>query len=94
MIMLETVFLTCVGAVIGMVSGWIIMTVLGNTGIHFSGWGEGFEAIGFAAKVYPVITINFMILTTIMVMVTAITSSVWPARKALKLNPVEALRTE
>lgn len=94
MIMLETVFLTCVGAVIGMISGWIIMTVLGNTGIHFSGWGEGFEAIGFAAKVYPVVTFNFMTLTTIMVMVTAIVSSVWPARKALKLNPVEALRTE
>jgi ABC-type lipoprotein release transport system permease subunit len=94
MIMLETIFLTLVGAVAGMLSGWVIIVALGKTGIHFSSWGEGFEAIGFAATVYPVITPDFFVFVTGMVIVTAIISSVWPARKALKLNPVEALRTE
>jgi ABC-type lipoprotein release transport system permease subunit len=94
MIMLETIFLTLVGAITGMISGWMITKFLGKTGIHFSGWGEGFEAIGFAARVYPVITVEFLIFTTILVIVTAMVSSVWPARKALRLNPVEALRTE
>ena len=94
MIMLETVFLTLVGAIAGMLSGWVIIESLGKTGIHFSTWGEGFEAIGFAAIVYPVITPDFFIIITVMVIVTAIISSVWPARKALKLIPVEALRTE
>jgi ABC-type lipoprotein release transport system permease subunit len=94
MIMLETVFLTIVGAMTGMLSGWIIAEALGKTGIHFTGWGEGFEAIGFAARVYPVVTPGFFVFITIMVIVTAIISSIWPARKALKLNPVEALRTE
>ena len=94
MIMLETIFLTLTGAVTGMIAGWAIVEVLGKTGIHFSGWGEGFEAMGFAARVYPVVTPDFFIFTTLMVVVTAIISSLWPARKALKLNPVEALRTE
>ncbi len=94
MIMLETIFLTIVGAAAGMLFGWVITEVLGKTGIHFAGWGEGFEAIGFAARVYPVITPAFFVLITIMVIVTAIISSIWPARKALKLIPVEALRTE
>lgn len=94
MIMLETIFLTIVGAVAGMLSGWILVEILGNTGIHFSTWGEGFEAIGFAAIVYPVITPSFFIIITVMVILTAIISSIWPARKALKLNPIEALRTE
>jgi len=94
MIMLETVFLTLVGAVFGMVMGWGIASVLGKTGIHFTGWGEGFEAIGFSSVVYPVVTPGFIAFTAAMVIVTAIISSVWPARKALKLNPVEALRTE
>ena len=94
MIMLETVFLTVVGAVAGMLSGWTITGVLGKTGIHFTGWGEGFEAIGFAARVYPILTPEFFIFITIMVIATAIVSSIWPARKALKLIPVEALRTE
>ncbi len=94
MIMFETIFLTIIGAVAGMLLGWSIISVLGKTGIHFSGWGEGFEAIGFAARVFPVITPDFFIFTAIMVIGTAILSSIWPARKALKLNPVEALRTE
>ena len=94
MIMLETIFLTLVGAVAGMLSGWVIVEVLGKTGIHFSTWGEGFEAIGFAAIVYPVVTPGFFGIITVMVIVTAIISSIWPARKALKLIPVEALRTE
>jgi putative ABC transport system permease protein len=94
MIMLETVFLTMVGAVAGMLSGWGLIHLLGKTGIHFSSWGEGFEEWGFAATVYPVITGNHFILITIMVIVTAIISSIWPARKALKLNPIETLRTE
>jgi ABC-type antimicrobial peptide transport system permease subunit len=94
MIMLETLFLTAVGAGTGMLSGWSVAKILGKTGIHFAGWGEGFEAIGFAARVYPVITAQFLIFTTLMVIATAIISSIWPARKALNLNPVEALRTE
>jgi ABC-type antimicrobial peptide transport system permease subunit len=94
MIMLETVFLTVVGAVAGMFLGWAIAETLGKTGIHFSGWGEGFEAIGFAARVYPDVTPGFFVFVTIMVITTAVISSIWPARKALKLVPVEALRTE
>lgn len=94
LIMLETIYLTTVGAAAGMLAGWVITTVMGKTGIHFTGWGEGFEAIGFAAIVYPVVTPEFFMFTTLMVTATAIISSIWPARKALKLNPVEALRTE
>ena len=94
MIMLETIFLTMVGAVAGMLSGWGLINLLGKTGIHFSSWGEGFEEWGFAAVVYPTVTHNYYILITVMVIVTAIISSIWPARKALKLNPIETLRTE
>lgn len=94
MIMLETVFLTAVGAAAGILIGWALTGTLGRTGIHMAGWGEGFEAIGFAATVYPIVTPGFIAFTALMVIVTAILSSLWPARKALKLIPVEALRTE
>lgn len=94
MIMLETTFLTGVGAVAGMIAGWGIVSMLGKTGIHFTGWGEGFEAIGYAAVVYPFVTFDFFVFVTVMVIITALLASVWPARKALNLNPVESLRTD
>ena len=53
MIMLETIFLTMVGAVAGMGLGWLLIAVTGHTGINFSSVGEGFEAFGWAAIVYP-----------------------------------------
>jgi len=94
MIMLETIFLTSAGAVAGMFVGWGLVSMLGRTGIHFTSWGEGFEAIGYSASVYPVVTFDFFVFVIVMVVITAVLSSIWPARKALKLNPVETLRTE
>ncbi len=94
MIMLETTFLTSVGAIAGMLAGWGMISILSKTGIHFSGWGEGFESIGYAASVYPRVTLEFFIFIVLMVFFTAILSSIWPAHKALRLNPLETLRTE
>jgi ABC-type lipoprotein release transport system permease subunit len=94
MIMLETIFLTMVGGVIGMVLGYFIILITSHTGLDFSSVGEGFEAIGWSAIVYPKIEFQFFIGVTILVIITGILSSIIPARKALKLNPVEAIRTE
>jgi len=94
MIMLETTFLTGVGASAGIFAGWGLVEILAETGIRFSAWGEGFEAMGFSAVVYPFITVDFFIFIVLMVIVTSILASIGPARKALKLNPVETLRTE
>ena len=94
MIMLETIFLTSVGAVAGMIAGWALVGIFGKTGIHFAGWEEGFEAMGYSARIFPFITPDFFIFVTLMVIATAVIASLWPARKALKLNPVEALRTD
>lgn len=94
MIMLETLFLTSVGAVIGMFLGWFIILITGHTGINFSAVGKGYEATGFAAIVYPTIQAGFFLMVAVMVFFTGILSSIIPARKALKLNPVEAIRNE
>ncbi len=94
MIMLETIFLTLVGAVIGMILGYITVAITGHTGLNFTSIGEGFEAWGWPSLVYPRIDPFFFILVTVMVIITGILASIVPARKALQLNPIEAIRTE
>lgn len=94
MIMIESVFLTLTGALAGMVFSGIVVAILSRTGINFEMWSEGFEAIGYASVVYPFVTLENYIGITILVIITGMIASIWPARKALKLNPVEALRTE
>ncbi|MFC2151281.1 ABC transporter permease [Bacteroidota bacterium] len=94
MIMLETVFLTIVGSIAGMILAGALIGVFGRVGLNFSSVQEGFEAFGWSAMVYPNIDISFFFGVTVMVIIVAIFSSIIPAQKALKLNPVEAIRTE
>ncbi|MDA3927712.1 MAG: FtsX-like permease family protein [Prolixibacteraceae bacterium] len=94
MIMLETVFLTLVGAVIGMILGAILIFITGKTGLNFASAQEGLEAIGMSSSVYPSIDAKFFFIVTGLVIITGILSSITPARRALKLNPIEAIRTD
>jgi putative ABC transport system permease protein len=94
MIMLESVFLSLIGGVIGMVLSYIIVILTSKTGIDLSQYAEGFGAFGYSAQVYPQINIGFFGIVTVLIIITGVISSVYPAVKALKLNPVEAIRTE
>ncbi|MCY1719507.1 FtsX-like permease family protein [Prolixibacteraceae bacterium Z1-6] len=94
MIMLETVFLTLTGSLVGMGLGALVLKITNVTGLDFSSVGEGFEAFGYAAIVYPNIEWSFFFAIIVLVIVVGILSSISPARKALKLKPIDALRTE
>lgn len=94
MIMLESVFLSLIGAVFGMIISYIVVTITGTTGIDMGNAAEGFEALGYSAIIYPKIGAGFFGIVTILIIITGILSSIYPSLKALKLNPVEAIRAE
>ncbi|MBS3769468.1 MAG: FtsX-like permease family protein [Bacteroidales bacterium] len=94
MIMLETIFLSLTGGVIGMVLAALLVDYFGKTGINLKAFAQGFEAMGYNPMLYPEIGTAFYFSITGLIILTAIVASVYPAIKALKMNPAEALRIE
>lgn len=91
MIILETVFLSLTGAAAGMlISAWLVYATA-KSGINLSMFAQGLETFGMSSMVYPQLEPQFYVTLAIMVMVAALLSSLYPAIKALKLKPVEAI---
>lgn len=92
MIMLETIFLTILGAPIGLLAGWGFTKYFGKTGIDLSQFEQGLDAYGMSSTVFPSLPPDYYGEVLIMVVITALLSAIYPARRALKLNPAEAVR--
>ncbi|WKK65248.1 ABC transporter permease [Lutimonas zeaxanthinifaciens] len=93
MIMLETIFLALVGGIVGELISMIVINYYNKSGIDLSFVGEGMESVGYAAITYPMLEGYRYIQITILVVVTAVIASIYPAIKALKLHPAEAIRS-
>lgn len=91
MILYETLFLSITGGVAGIVISAALVAWFGHTGIDLSIFGKGINSIGYNSVVYLYAPLELYPIVALMVMVTAMIASIYPARKALKMNPVEAL---
>lgn len=94
MIMMETVFLSMTGGIIGLSLSWIVVQITNTTGIDLSSVAEGLNAIGYSSFIRPELGILFYFFIGTLVILTAIFASIFPARKALKLKPSEAIRQD
>lgn len=93
MILFETIFLALVGAIVGELLSMLLIKYYGRVGIDVSSMAEGLEAIGYSAITFPSLDPYKYVQITILVLITAIIASIYPAIKALKLDPAKAIRT-
>ncbi|MCH2021351.1 MAG: ABC transporter permease [Saprospiraceae bacterium] len=93
MIAFETLFIVVIATPIGMLSAYLTITYFSNNGINLSVVEEGLGSLGIGAFVFPFLPKNLYINITLLTLIVAFLSSLFPARRALKLNPSEAVRS-
>ena len=90
-IVIESVLLTLLGVGIGLAIGVLAIWLLGD-GIDLSRWAEGLTAYGVGTKIVPVIRSQDLIVPTLVAIVTAVLASLWPALRAVRIRPADAVR--
>lgn len=93
LILWETLLLTLAGTPIGIGISWIVVEYFHKNGLNLSGMGqEMMSSFGFKTIIHPEFPFEQITGILLIVIGTAVLSSLIPATKALKLNPIEALR--
>ncbi|RMD96522.1 MAG: FtsX-like permease family protein [Bacteroidetes bacterium] len=92
MVVLETLFLGLVAAPLGLGLGWLTVFLLKDDGIDLSAFAKGMERFGLDTVVYPLLSPELYVQIAVAVFITALLASLYPALKAIRLRPVEALQ--
>jgi len=94
MILLESILLSLTGGIIGILIGAFASYYFGIHPIDLSMWAEGYQQLGYDAYVYTSVQPVLLFNVAIMVIITGVIAAIYPAYKALKNNPADALRIE
>ena len=92
MIVIETIMLALLGGPLGMFIGWLTVQHLGVTGVDLSQWASGLSEFGLSSKLYPDLQASLLWEVPVAVVITAVIGAIYPAIKAIRLRPVEALQ--
>jgi putative ABC transport system permease protein len=88
LIVIESTILGFIGSMIGILISVLIISVLNV-------WGVTYKPPNTSqyVTIYPIIDVSFMLLSFLLGLISAVVASIYPARKVLQVNPVDALRS-
>ena len=93
LVLLETILLTLAGTPVGILIGWLVSNYFNKHGLDLSGMGkEMMSSFVYSIIIYPEFPTDKFFGVILIVFITSIISCLFPAIKALRLLPVEALR--
>lgn len=93
MIAFETLFISIVSVPLGVLISYITISYFGDVGIDLSIVEEGLEQFGMGARLYTELYLDYYINITLLTFLLTFISSLFPARRALKLEPAVAVRS-
>ncbi len=90
-VLTESFFLLVLGQVLGNALALVMVAVLDHTGIDLSALAAGSEFFGMSRVLYPSLQMGDLALANLVVFFLGLLVSVYPAAKAARFTPVEAL---
>ncbi|MCL4538225.1 MAG: ABC transporter permease [Bacteroidetes bacterium] len=93
MVMIEALYLAVIGTAIGLAASYGVMSSLLRSGWDLSMFSASMKSLGIGSIIYPVLETSSVIQTVVIIPIVTLLGSVYPALKAIRLQPVEAIRS-
>ena len=90
-VLVETLILLVIGVAIGNLAGWLTTNILLAEGIDLSAFAQGTEQFNMASTMYLTLRPNDLIQINVLVIALGLLASLYPAVKAARYVPVEAI---
>jgi len=91
MILFESFILGIIGTFAGLICGLLLDIPLAHSGINLSLFSAGLDSFGIGAIIYPVLSPGNLLNAVIFIPFVAVIGALYPAYKAIKLEPVHAI---
>lgn len=91
LIMFEAMNLGVLGLIAGIIAGVGLTEYLGVTGVDFSHFIASMRAWGAGSIIYPTVKLMDIFVAILIVSVTTVAAAIYPAIKAARIKPLEAL---
>ena len=92
MIVIESFIIGIMGTGLGITLGLIIQVPLSKIGINLSIFAESLKSYGVGAVIYPAASMDNLVSLLVMIPFISVIAALYPAYKAIKLEPVSAIR--
>lgn len=91
-VLIESGFILIIGAVLGNVLALSLVYAIGRFGLDLSAFATGFAYAGMSAVIYPKVFLTDVIFANTVVIFLGLLVSAYPAARAARILPVEAMR--
>jgi ABC-type lipoprotein release transport system permease subunit len=89
-VLLESLTVLIIGMAMGNVLAWATIAYLGG-GLNLSAFAKGLEWAGLSSVIYPLVAASDVITANLLVIVLGVIASLYPAWRAARYVPVEAI---